>query len=229
MLWIQVFIVAFFFGFGCLVILAGAGSKDMAAVVLASLFFFAIGSFCLLNLLGFRSQHLTLREDGISFRLPPLGTNTVFPWKLRRENLPWNGVRALDVKLRNLGGDQKVYVMRTTGGDVVFFWPQWPNADAIADEIIKRSAAATSIEDMNLPPVPDPLHPERAVQSSTGERFMRGFGTFILIIAAILAALCIFALFGAKPEDRWNIGKALLFLSFAAAGAQGLRRYRRIR
>lgn len=229
MLWIQVFTVVFFLGFGSFIILAGATSSAFGACVLASLFFFAIGSFFLLNLIGFRSQHLTLREDGISFRLPPLGNNTVFPWKLRRENLPWNAVRALDVKLRNLGGDQQVYVMRTTVGDVVFFWPQWPNAHAIAEEIIKRSAAATSTEDMNLPPVPDPLHPEKAVQSTAGERFMRGFGTAMLMIAAILGALCVFALFGAKPEDRWNIGKALLFLSFTAAGAQGLRHYRRIK
>lgn len=229
MLWIQVATVVFFFGFGAFIVLAGAGSSDFAACVLAALFFFAIAAFFLLNLIGFASQHVTLREDGIAFRLPPLGNNTVFPWKLRRGNLPWNGVRALDVKLRNLAGGQKVYVMRTTVGDVVFFWPQWTNADAIADEIIRRSGAGTSTEDMDLPPVPDPLHPEKGVQSSTGERFMRGCGTVTLIISVILAVLCVIALFGAKPEDRWNIGKAFLFLSFAAAAAQGMRRYRRIR
>jgi hypothetical protein len=39
----------------------------------------------------------------------------------------------------------------------------------------------------------------------------------------------VIALFGAKPEDRWNIGKALFFLGIATVAAQGMRRYRRIR
>ena len=229
MLWLQVFIVVFFFGFGLFVIFAGLGSSAAAVCVLIALFLFALGLFFLLNLIGFRSQHLTLRDDGISFCLAPLGNNLVMPWKLQSEDLPWSSVRALDVKLRNLGSPQRVYVLRTTAGDVTFSWPQWPNAEAIAQEIIRRSGASTSTEDMDLPPVPDPNQPRAPAQSSAGERFMRGFGTVMLIISAILALLCVIALFGAKPEDRWSIAIAFLFLGIAAATAQGLRRYRRIR
>lgn len=229
MLWLQVFIVTFFFFFGAFVVLAGLGSSAAVVCALIGLFFLALGSFFLLNLIGFRSQHVTLRDDGISFRLAPLGNNFVLPWKLRSESLPWNEVRALDVKLRNLSGPQKVYVLRTTAGDVTFFWPQWPNADAIAQEIIRRSGATTSSEDMDLPPVVDPSHPEALIKSSTGERLMRSFGTAMLVVSAVLAFLCLIAIFGAKPEDRWSIGRAFIFLAIAAATAQGLRRYRRIR
>ena len=229
MLWIQIFVVAFFFIFGTFVIFAGRGSNAAAACVLVAIFFFALALFFLVNLIGFRSQHLTLCDDGISFRLALLANNFVLPWKLQSGNLPWHSVHALDVKLRNLGSPQKVYVLRTTAGDVTFFWPQWPNADAIAQEIIRRSGATTSTENMDLPPLPDARHPEAAVQPSTGERFMRGFATVMLIISAILALLCVIALFGAKPEDRWNIARAFLFLGIAAMVAQRLRHYRQIR
>jgi hypothetical protein len=177
---------------------------------------------------GFRPQHVTLR-DGMSFRLAPIGNVFVMPWKLQNGNVPWSGVRALDVKLRNLSGPQRIYVMRTTAGDVSFFWPQCPNAEAIAQEIIRRSGATAGTEDMDQPPVVDPNHPQAAVLATTGERFMRGFGTVMLIISAVLALLCLIAILGAKPEDRWSIGRAFIFLGIAAATAQGMRRYRRIR
>lgn len=228
-LWLQVFVVVFFFLFGIFVSFAGVGSSAAAVCVLLGLFFFALGSFVLCNLIGFRSQHVTLREDGISFRLAPLDRSLVMPWKLQNGSLPWRAVRALDVKLRNLVGPQKVYVLRTTIGDVTFFWPQWPNAEAIAQEIIRRSGASTSIEDMDLPPVVNPNQPRPPVTPSAGERFRRGFGTVMLIVSAILALLCLIAMFGAKPEDRWSIGRAFIFLGIAATVAQGLRHYRRIR
>src|SRR6266852_2670700 len=87
MLWIQIFVVAFFFIFGTLVMFAGLGSSAAAAGVLIAISFFALALFFLVNLIGFRSQHLTLRDDGISFRLAPLGNNFVLPWKLQRANL----------------------------------------------------------------------------------------------------------------------------------------------
>ncbi len=228
MFWLQVFVVAFFLGFGLLMLL-GVGSSAAAICVLIALFFFALGSFFLLNLIGFRSQHVTVRDGGISFALPALGRNTVLPWTLQRHQLPWNSVRAVDVKLRNLGGEQRVYVLRTTAGDFVFFWPQWPNADEICQEIIRRSGAGTSTEDMAAPPVADPLRPDAPIPASRGERFMRGCGLALLILITILVVLCGIALIGAKPDDRINIAKAMLFLGLGAAGADQMRRYRRIR
>ena len=227
MLWIQIFVAAFFFLFGLFILIAGLGSSAAAASVLVALFFFALAGFFLINLLGFRSQYLKLREDGISFRLPPLGTNFVLPWKLRTCELPWNGVRALDLKLRNLGGPQRVYVLRTSTGDVCFFWPQWPNAEALAREIVRHSGAFSSTEDMDRPPAAVPNQPPVSV--TRGERFMRGFGTAMLIITGVLGLLCLIAILGAKPENRWEIGKVLIFLAIAAGTAQGMRRYRRIR
>ena len=227
MLWIQIFIAGFFLLFGAFIILACVGSPALPACVLSSLFFFAIGGFTLINLIGFRSQHVTLREDGISFRLAPLNTNFVFPWKLKSASLPWKDVRALDVKLRSLAGGQRVYVLRTTAGDVAYFWPQWPDAEQIAGEIVRRSGAATSTEDMEAPPVVSPSG--EITKLSTQERFMRGCGTATLILSVVLGLLCVIAIFGAKGEDRWSIAKALLFLVLAAGAAQGLRRYRKIR
>ena len=82
---------------------------------------------------------------------------------------------------------------------------------------------------MDLPPAVDPNHPQAPVPATTGERFMRGFGTVMLIISAVLALLCLIAILGAKPENRWSIGRAFIFLGIAAFTAQGMRRYRRIR
>jgi hypothetical protein len=134
---------------------------------------------------------------------------------------------ALDVKLRNLGGSQRIYVLRTTAGDAAFVWPQWRNAEAIAQEIIRRSGATSSTEDINLPAAADPDQPP--IPLSAGERFMRGFGTAMLIVSAVLGLLCVIAILGSKPEDRRSIGRAFIFLGIAAVTAQGMRRYRRIR
>lgn len=233
-LWLQVFgVVFFFFLFGVFIILAiilaGAGPSAAAVCVPLGLFSFAFDIFILCNLIWFRSQYATLRDDGISFRLAPLDRIFVMPWKLQSGSLPWSGVRALDVKLRSVVRAQHVYVLRTTAGDITFFWPQWPNAEAIAQDIIRRSGASTSTEDMELAPVVDPNQPHVNVATSIGERFMRGFGTVMLIIIALLGVLGLFAFFGAKPEDRWDIGKVFIFLAIVASVAQGLRRYRRIR
>ena len=229
MLWLQIFVGAFFVVFGVVIAIAGLGSSAAAICLLVALFFFALAAFVLGNMLGFRSQHVTLRDDGISFRLAPIGNVFAMPWKLQNGDVPWSGVRALDVKVRNLGGPQRVYVLRTTAGDVSFFWPQWPNAEAIAREIIRRSGATTGTEDMDLPPTVDENHQQAVVPATRGERFMRGFGTAILIICAVLALLCLVAIFGAKPEDRWSISRVFLFLGIAAVTALGMRRYRRIR
>jgi hypothetical protein len=188
-----------------------------------------LAAFVIVNMLGFRSQFVILRDDGISFRLAPVGNILVLPWKLRSGDVPWSGVRAVDVKLRSLGGTQRIYVLRTTAGDVAFFWPQWRNAEAIAREIIRRSGATSSIEDMNLPAAVDPSHPQVPVPVTAGERFTRGCGTVMLIISAVLALLCLLAILGAKPENRWSIGRAFIFLGIAAFTAEGMRRYRRIR
>ncbi len=229
MFWLQVVIVAFFFGFAGIILIAGFNSSTGPALALVSLFFLALGSLFLVNLIGFGSQHVTLRNDTISFCLAPLGNNFVFPWLLRRETLRWNEVRAVDVKTRNLGGPQKVYVLRTTKGDVAFFWPQWPDAETIAQEIVRRSGATTSAEDMEQPAVPDPSNSSGAPAVSTSEKMMRGCGTVTMILCAIMALLCVIALFGAEPEKRGSIARVFLFLAIAAAVGQGLRRYRKIR
>ena len=227
MLWLQIFIGGFFVVFGIFILVLGLASSAATVLVWLALFFFALATFVIVNMLGFRSQFVTLRDDGISFRLAPIGNVLVLPWKLRSGDVPWSGVRALEVKLRNLGGAQRIYVLRTTGGDVSFFWPQWRNAEAIAQEIIRRSGATSSTEDMDLPLAIDPNQPP--VPLSAGERLMRGFGTVMLIISAVFALLCIIAILGAKPKDRWSIGRAFIFLGIAAVTAEGMRRYRRIR
>jgi hypothetical protein len=228
-LWFQVFLVSFFFLFGGFVIIAAVGSSAVSICVLLGGVFFALAIFFLLNLIGFRSQYLMFRTDGISFRLPSLNQTLLMPWKLQSKSLPWSAIHALDVKLQNLGGSQKAYVLRTSMGDVRFSWPQWPDAEQIAAEILTRSAAPTSVEDMDLPPALDPTQPQMTVPISLGERLMRRFGTVLLIISSLLALICLIALFSARPDDRWAIAKALFFLGMAMTVARGLRRYRRIR
>lgn len=227
MLWLQVFCAGFFWMFGIFVILACAGSPALPACVLAALFFLGLGAFVTLNLVGFRSQHITLREQGISFRLAPLGNNFVFPWKLKSGELPWPGIRAVDVKLRNLGGPQRVYVLRTTVGDVAYFWPQWPDADAIAQEIIQRSGATTSTEDMEAEPAAKPGSP--AAQLSNSERALRLTGTVMLVLFVLMGLLGVVGILGARGDQRWDMAKVFLFVLIGAPIAYRLRKYRRIR
>ena len=228
MLWLQVFCAAFFWVFGIFIILAGAGSSALPALVLVALFFFALGTFVTLNLIGFRSQHVTLREQGISFKLAPLGNNVVFPWKLKSGELPWSDIRAVDIKLRNLGGPQRVYVLRTSAGDVTYFYPQWPDADAITQEIIQRSGASTSTEDMDAPP--EPVSSGSAVPQPTfQERALRLFGTVMLVFFVLIGLLAVVAMFGSSGDQRWDIAKVFLFILIGAPIAYRLRRYRRIR
>lgn len=227
MLWLQIFIGGFLVVFGLFVLVLGLASSAAIVLVWVALFFFALAAFVIVNMLGFRSQFVIFRDDGISFRLAPIGNVLVLPWKLCTGDVPWSGVRSVDVKLRNLGGAQRIYVLRTTAGDVAFFWPQWRNAEAIAQEIIRRSGATTGTEDMNLPAAVGPNQPP--IPLSAGERFMRGFGTAMLIVSAVLGLLCVIAILGSKAEDHWSIGKAFIFLGIAAVIAQGMRRYRRIR
>jgi hypothetical protein len=227
MLWLQIFIAAFLLMFGVFMIVAGLDSSALPVLVVVALFFFALGGFTLLNMISFRSQHVTLREDGISFRLVPLNATFVFPWNLKTASLPWNAVRALDIKLRSLGGGQRVYVLRTSAGDFAFYWPQWPEAEQIGQEIVRRSGATTSTEDMEAPAVTSTSGSPARLSSQ--ERFLRGCGTTMLVLSGILIILCIVGLFGAEDEKRWTFVKALFFLSFGLAAAQGLRRYRKIR
>jgi hypothetical protein len=231
MLWIQIILGGFFILFGLFILILGLNSSAAAVPCLVALFFFALAAFVITGMMGFRSQFVEMRDDRISFRLAPLETIFVFPWKLRSGDVPWSGVRAVDLKLRNLAGPQRIYVLRTSAGQHTFAWPQWPNADAIAQEIVRRSGATTSSEDMVQPqPAPiDPNNPQALPSVSRGERWMRGFGTAIVIISVVLGVLCVIGIFGAKPEDRWEIGKAAFFLLIAATTGEGLRRYRRIR
>lgn len=229
MLWLQVLCAGFFFLFGTFIVAACYGSSTFPACVLAALFFYALFAFTTVNMIGFRSQHVTLREDGISYRLAPPTTNFVFPWKLKTASLQWNEVRALDIKLRNLNGPQRVYVLRTTAGDVAFFWPQWPDADAIAQEIITRSGVTTSTEDMNAPPVAQTSDEGGVPSLTTQERLLRGCGTVMLVIFLLMAVLTVFALLGSKSDQRWEITKVFLFILIGAPIAYRLRRYRRIR
>jgi len=229
MLWLQIVIGTFFVLFGLFVLVLGLNSSAAAVLCLVALSFFGLAAFIFTGLMGFTSQFILMRDDGISFRLAPINAVFVFPWKLRSGDVPWNGVRAVDLKLRNTAGPQRIYVLRTSAGDHVFSWPQWPNADAIAQEIARRSGATISSEDMEQPAAVDPSHPESVQPVSRGERWMRGFGTVIVIVSAILGVICIIGIVGAKPEDRWEIGKAVFFLLIAATTGEGLRRYRRIR
>ena len=227
MLWLQVFCAGFFWVFGFFVIVAGQGSPALPALVLVALFFFALGAFVTLNLAGFRSQHITLREQDISFRLAPLGNNFVFPWKLKSGQLPWSGIRAVDVKLRNLGGPQRVYVLRTTAGDVVFFWPQWPDADAIAQEIIQRSGATASSENMDVEPAREPG--SASAKLSFSERALRLTGTLLLVFFVVIGLLGVVAMVWSRGDQRWDIAKVFLFILIGAPMAYRLRKYRRIR
>jgi hypothetical protein len=61
------------------------------------------------------------------------------------------------------------------------------------------------------------------------ERFLRVFGTVMLVIFGLLAVLSIFALFGGRPDQRWDILKVFLFIAIGAPIAYRLRRYRKIR
>jgi len=229
MLWLQIFCAGFFFLFGTFIIVACSGSSALPACVLAALFFYALFALTALSLIGFRSQYVTLREDGVSFRLAPLSTNVVFPWKLKTASVPWNEVRALDIKLRNLSGPQRVYVLRTSAGDVAYYWPQWPDADAIAQEIITRSGATTSTEDMDAPPVAQTSGEAVVPTLTTQERLLRSFGTVMLVIFGLMGLLTVIALFGSRPDHRWDIAKVFLFILIGAPIAYRLRRYRRIR
>src|SRR5262249_39779583 len=120
MLWIQIVIGAFFIFFGLFVLILGLNSNAAAVLCLVALFFFALAAFIITGMMGFRSQFVEMRDDGMSFRLAPLETVFVFPWKLRSGNVPWNGVRAVDLKLRNLAGPQRIYVLRTSAGEHTF-------------------------------------------------------------------------------------------------------------
>jgi hypothetical protein len=228
MFWLQVFIAGFFLIFGLFIMVAGVGSSAFPILVLVALFFFALGGFVTLNLIGFRSQFITLRQHGISFRLAPLGNNVVFPWKLKSGELPWSEIRAVDVKLRNLGGPQRVYILRTSAGDVAYFHPQWPEADQITQEILQRSGAATSTEDMESEPRPG-LPGSPPPRLSLQERTLRIFGTVMLVLFLLIGLLGIVAIAGSKSDQRWDIAKVFLFILIGAPIAYRLRRYRRIR
>jgi hypothetical protein len=94
MLWLQIFIGGFFVVFGLFVLVLGLASSAAIVLVWVALFFFALATFVIVNMLGFRSQFVILRDDGISFRLAPIGNVLVLPWKLRSGDVPWSGVRA---------------------------------------------------------------------------------------------------------------------------------------
>jgi hypothetical protein len=224
-------VVAFFFGFALVLVILSIGyPASRVPCLLVALFFLAFGAFFFLLFRGLTMQRLSLSEDGISFLLAPLGKNLVLPGTLRNVSIPWSEVRAVDVKSRDLGGPQRIYIPRTSAGDFVFVWPQWPDADAIAAEIIRRSGAVTSKEDMEAPAGLRPLDSEPVpINLSRGERLMRGAGLIMLIVIAIFGALLLVVLFGVKEDERGRIFRAFLYLSIAGAGAQAMRKYRRIR
>jgi len=217
-----------FLPLGLLMLGLGMAGKGDSVTMAFGIFFLLFSTVVLLMLMGYRSQYLRIGEDGLSIRLPPLGNKTVFPWALRNLTIRWSDVRAVDVKGRELGGRQRVYVLRTNAGDYVYFWPQWPDANIVTEEILRRSNATTSFQDMNHPADLDPANPN-AAKSSGGERFLRGCGLVMTIALGVMAGCAVLVLIFGTPEDRWGAGKALLFVMLGLAAAHGLRRYRTIR
>ena len=222
---LQVFIIAFLLLFsGSLVVGAVFGNHPAAALLaLVGSGMSGLGILPLLNWIGFRSQHVTFRPQGLAFRLPPPNISFLYPWRLKEESVPWSDIRAAHTKLRR-SMNSVVHVVRTSGADVVFTTPQWQHADDIVAELQRRSGCTTSFEDIEAPAATN-----AAEATTLGERLMRGAGTVLLVSIILLDAFCLWALFFGEPQDRVAMVKGLLILSFAILPALSMRRYRRIR
>lgn len=120
------------------------------------------------------------------------------------------------------GGLDLNFILETTAGEFVVQTSLWGDqARQIAELIAARIGQPIRC------PVENPQAETRLTAAEhRGVRLMRAFGWVCTVIAGILMALLLFAIPFAKPEDRWELAKSLLFFGFVFSAAQALRRFK---
>lgn len=233
---VQIVLVAFLFGVAAVVIYA-AGFK-WPWVSLTGALNGLLAVFLLLTAIGSRRLHVTLSDDGVAFTLPRPGNTTLMPWMLLSAKVKWNEIRAIDVRERNVIINKVCYILRTASGDAFFFAPSWRDAEQLAEEIMRRSGARTSYEDLLVPVEvaattdsnsSGPVHNASSVKPSLAEKAAHVLGYVLAVVVGVSALFLLIAAFVCEPGERGTVWFALFMLWLPAQGAAALISFRRMR
>ncbi|MEO8459500.1 MAG: hypothetical protein ABI451_03135 [Dokdonella sp.] len=233
--WVQIALVVVLFGVAAVVIYAAG--FDWPWVSLTGALNGLLAVFVLLTAIGSRRLHITLSGDGVEFTLPRPGNTTLMPWMLLSAKVRWSEIRAIDVRERNVVMNKVCYILRTAHGDAFFFAPSWRHAEQLADEIVRRSGASTSYEDLLAPAEAttgdansnDPARDATPAKPSLAEKAARVLGYVLAVFVGIAALFLVIAAFVCEPGERGGIWFALCLLWLPGQGAQALISFRRMR
>jgi hypothetical protein len=120
------------------------------------------------------------------------------------------------------GGLDENYILATPQGEFVIQTTLWDARAKQIAELIAQRIQQPIQQPSDAPDAVSRLNPadERRI------KLVRAFGWACTIVVCLLIGLLLIALPTVDAHERWELGKAIFFSTFALAGANSLRKFR---